>query len=77
MCGEKIMAIGKLMKASAWAKREFETGSIPDNRTVRRWIEIGSLKGRIVDGTILVHSSERWGVESEVSSCVSDLIKAS
>ncbi len=26
---------GKLMKASAWAKREFEIGSIPDNRTIK------------------------------------------
>ncbi|MEQ5325292.1 MULTISPECIES: hypothetical protein [Proteus] len=68
---------GKLMKASAWAKREFEIGSIPDNRTIKRWIEIGKLKGRIVDGSILVNSSERWGVESVISSCVNNLIKAS
>ncbi|UPK82552.1 MULTISPECIES: hypothetical protein [Proteus] len=68
---------GKLMKASAWAKREFEVGSIPDNRTIKRWIEIGKLKGRIVDGSILVNSSERWGVESVISSCVNNLIKAS
>nr|WP_272692058.1 hypothetical protein [Providencia sp. PROV143] len=38
------------MKASAWAKREFEDGSIPDNRTIKRWVTIGEVRGKIVDG---------------------------
>ena len=67
----------KVMRASAWGKREFEVGSIPDNRTIRRWIENGRLRGRIVDGTILVYSSERWGVESVVSHLVHNLISES
>ncbi|MDE1494495.1 hypothetical protein [Xenorhabdus bovienii] len=67
----------KLMKASAWSNREFETGSIPDKRTIKRWIEIGELKGKIVDGSAWVYSSERWGVDSVISSHVNKLIKDS
>lgn len=63
------------MKASAWGQREFEAGSVPDNRTIKRWIEIGKLKGKIIDGSIWVNSSERWGVESAVSSYVNQLIQ--
>ncbi|EKN6173588.1 TPA: hypothetical protein ACPZFM_001684 [Yersinia enterocolitica] len=66
---------GKLMKASAWSQREFEVGSVPDNRTIKRWIEIGKLKGKVIDGSIWVNSSERWGVESAVSSYVNQLIQ--
>ena len=68
---------GKLMKASAWAKREFESGSIPDNRTIKKWVESGILRGRVVDSSVWVYSSERWGIESIISSCVDELIKAS
>ncbi|EPJ0398991.1 hypothetical protein ACTBCG_001116 [Providencia rettgeri] len=68
---------GKLMKASAWAKREFEHGSIPDNRTIKKWVESGILKGRIVDSSVWIISTERWGIESVISSCVDELIKAS
>ncbi|WP_340611092.1 hypothetical protein [Xenorhabdus bharatensis] len=67
----------KLMKASAWGAREFEKGSIPDNRTIKRWIETGQLRGRIVDGSVWVISSERWGVDSIVSSRVNELIRDS
>lgn len=63
------------MKASAWSQREFEVGSVPDNRTIKRWIEIGKLKGKVIDGSIWVNSSERWGVESAVSSYVNQLIQ--
>lgn len=71
------MSSGKLMKASAWAEREFEDGSIPDNRTIKRWVTIGEVRGKIVDGTTWVYSSEKWGLESDIASCVSDLIRAS
>ncbi|ELI8007618.1 hypothetical protein RSF12_001015 [Yersinia enterocolitica] len=66
---------GKLMKASAWGQREFEKGSVPNNRTIKRWIEIGKLKGKVVDGSVWVNSSEKWGVESAVSSYVNQLIQ--
>lgn len=66
--------MAKLMKASLWARREFEINSIPDNRTIKRWIEMGKLKGKIVDGGAWVASSERWGVDSDISSAVSHLI---
>ena len=67
--------MAKLMKASQWKKREFEAGSLPDNRTIKRWIENGKLQGRIVDGAILVSSSEKWGVDSMVSDMVRRLIQ--
>ncbi|KKF35974.1 hypothetical protein LU631_21520 [Erwinia tracheiphila] len=66
--------MGKLMKASLWRSREFEAGSEPDNRTIKRWVCIGKLKGRIVDGAVWVDSSERWGVDSDVSHEVMRLI---
>lgn len=67
----------KLMRASNWLKREFEEGSIPDKRTVKRWIEHGQLRGRVIDGMSWVYSSERWGVQSEVSHAVNQLIRES
>lgn len=70
--GKETMA--QLMKASAWGKREFVPGSIPDNRTIKRWVENGLLQGRIVDGSVWVCSSEKWGVDSMVSQRVRQLI---
>lgn len=66
--------MSKLMRASAWAKREFESGSEPDNRTIKKWVRNGMLQGRIVDGSVWVISAERWGISSVVSSAVHHLI---
>jgi len=63
------------MKASAWGKREFVTGSVPDNRTIKRWVENGLLRGRIVDGMVWVCSGEQWGVDSMISENVRRLIQ--
>lgn len=67
--------MAKLMKASAWGKREFVTGSVPDNRTIKRWVENGLLRGRIVDGMVWVCSGEQWGVDSMISENVRRLIR--
>ena len=67
------MAI-KLMKASVWAKREFSQGSIPDGRTIRKWVENGKIKGRIIDSSIYVFENQTFGVKSEVSATVDALI---
>lgn len=67
----------KLMRASKWLKREFEEDSIPDKRTVKRWIENGQLRGKVIDGMSWVYSSEKWGVESQVSQAVTQLIRES
>ena len=67
--------MSKLMKASQWGRREFEPGSEPDNRTIKRWIENGLLQGRIVDGAVWVCSSEKWGVDSVISQAVTKLIQ--
>lgn len=56
LSGETAMA--KLMKASQWGRREFSDGSIPDNRTIKRWVENGLLMGRIVDGSVFVCETE-------------------
>ncbi|UAN49732.1 hypothetical protein KGP26_18400 [Serratia sp. JSRIV002] len=69
--------MAKLMKASAWGQREFEVGSIPDNRTIKRWIEIGKLQGKVVDGSAFVVSTEKWGVQSTISHAVTQLIRES
>jgi len=67
--------VAKLLKASAWGKREFVTGSVPDNRTIKRWVENGLLRGRIVDGMVWVCSGEQWGVDSMISENVRRLIQ--
>lgn len=64
----------KLMKASAWSAREFTPDSAPDTRTVRRWIERGVIRGRVVASVVYVFDTERFGVASEVSSVVDSLI---
>ena len=68
------IAMAKLMKASKWGKREFTKDSIPDNRTIKRWVENGLLTGKIVDGTVFVYESEKWGVDSMVNHTVLQLI---
>lgn len=70
--GDPVMA--KLMKASQWGKREFAKDSIPDNRTIKRWVENGLLTGKIVDGSVFVFESEKWGVDSIVNHTVRQLI---
>ncbi|TKI04806.1 hypothetical protein [Martelella alba] len=69
------MATGKLMKASLWSRREFEEDSIPDLRTIKRWVRDGLLRGKIIDTSVWVYSSEKWGVDSIVSQRVSELIR--
>jgi len=66
--------MSKLMRASAWAKREFETGSQPDNRTIKKWVRNGVLQGRIVDESVWGISTEHWGISSIVSNAVHHLI---
>lgn len=68
------IAMAKLMKASQWGKREFTKDSIPDNRTIKRWVENGLLTGKIVDGSVFVFESEKWGVDSMVNHAVRQLI---
>ncbi|MDU7129383.1 MAG: hypothetical protein E6308_22505 [Escherichia coli] len=63
-----------LMKASLWSKREFTKDSIPDNRTIKRWVENGLLMGRIVDGSVFVYETEKWGVDSIINQAVRQLI---
>ena len=50
--------MAKLMKASQWGRREFTDDSVPDNRTIKRWVENGLLMGRIVDGSVFVCETE-------------------
>lgn len=66
--------MAKLMKASQWGRREFTNDSVPDNRTIKRWVENGLLMGRIVDGSVFVFETEKWGVDSMVSQAVRKLI---
>ncbi|RBP73448.1 hypothetical protein V8687_09650 [Shewanella baltica] len=65
----------KLMKAMAWAKREFADGSVPDNKTVRRWVERNVIAGRVIDGNTYVFETEKAGVDSHVSQAVQALLR--
>lgn len=65
----------RLMKASAWAVREFSPESAPDNRTIKSWIENGVIRGRIIDSKAYVFESVQYGVEETISSAVSALIR--
>lgn len=60
--------MNKLMKASQWSEREFEVNSTPDNRTIKRWINDGLLKGKILQGSVWVFSSEKWNRDPETLS---------
>ena len=66
--------MAKLMKASQWGQREFTKDSIPDNRTIKRCVANGLLTGKIVDGSVFVFESEKWGVDSMVNQTVRQLI---
>jgi hypothetical protein len=66
---------GKLMKASQWAKREFEQGSIPNPKTIKKWVQNGVINGRIIDQSVWIFSSEKMGVSSSISAHVKALIE--
>ncbi|RLV59464.1 hypothetical protein D5018_11805 [Parashewanella curva] len=66
----------KLMRASAWAKREFDQGSMPTAKTIRSWIKSGIIEGRFIDGKAYVFANERAGMMSKVSDDVSALLRA-
>ncbi|WP_133406871.1 hypothetical protein [Parashewanella tropica] len=68
--------MNKLMRASNWAKREFCKDSIPDGMTLKRWVERGVIKGRIVDGKTYVFDSEHAGLDTDVSKVVKNLLSA-
>lgn len=66
---------GQVNESERLGKREFVPGSVPDNRTIKRWVENGLLRGRIVDGMVWVCASEHWGVDSMISENVRRLIQ--
>lgn len=65
----------KLMKSSQWARREFEEGSIPCHKTVKRWVVNGVIAGKIIDQSVWVYSSEKMGVQSNINAHVNSLIE--
>ncbi len=65
----------KLMKASQWARREFEKGSIPTPKTIKKWVQNGVISGKIIDQSVWVFSNEKMGVSSSVSAHVRALIE--
>ncbi len=70
-----INSMGKLMKASKWAHREFDKDSIPNPRTIKRWVKDGVVNGRIIDESVWVFSSEKMGVATSISNHVNALIE--
>ncbi|RLV60410.1 hypothetical protein D5018_07060 [Parashewanella curva] len=66
----------KLMKASHWAKREFDQGSMPCAKTLRNWIKSGIVEGRFIDGKPYVFANERAGIDARVADGVKALLRA-
>lgn len=53
----------RLMRASTFARRYFDEADRPDERTVRSWIERGSIVGRVVavgSKTMVYVDAEAW-----------------
>ncbi len=69
------MSAKKLMKASQWAKREFVKGSEPSTQTIKKWIETGTISGRIINGISYVFNSEQVGVDDRITHIVKDLMR--
>lgn len=67
--------IGKLMRGAVWARREFAEGSIPNTKTLRRWVEDGTVRGRIVSGKVYIFDTEKFGVTHHVSAIVDQLMR--
>ncbi|MCX8602429.1 MULTISPECIES: hypothetical protein [unclassified Gilliamella] len=68
----------KLVKASIWAKSQFAENSIPDRKTIKKWIEKGKIKGLVDDdGALWVYENEIFGVDRNISNEVSKLMEAS
>ncbi len=69
------MSAKKLMKASQWAKREFVQGSEPSTQTIKKWIETGTISGRIINGISYVFNNEQVGVDDRITHIVKDLMR--
>lgn len=67
--------MGKLMRGTAWARREFAEGSIPSAKTLRRWVEDGTVRGRVVSGKVYIFDTEKFGVTHQVSAIVDQLMR--
>ncbi len=64
----------RLMKRSAWARREFCNGSEPSSATVRKWIQNGVIEGAIIDGNIFVYEHQKAGVCKQASALLKGLV---
>jgi len=71
----------KFMKVSAWVEREFSEGSRPQNRTIREWIETGSIVGVLVGGKsrklAYVRCDQTVAAINEIDNAVNELIQLS
>ena len=71
----------RLMKLSQWANREFADGSAPCTKTLKAWIDKGTIAGMKVGGQYYVRESFSLGEASnntsEINSVVGELLKLS
>ena len=63
----------RLIKASVFATRYFDPDCAPDKRTVRAWVEKGTVQGKIIEPHIYVDADE-W--ERTTGNRVADKILA-
>lgn len=68
----------KLVKASIWAKSQFAENSIPDRKTIKKWIERGKIRGLVdQDGSLWVFEHQIFGVNDAIGEKLNKLLDAS
>ncbi|WP_320152139.1 hypothetical protein [uncultured Tolumonas sp.] len=67
----------KLMKAKRWADREFASGSQPDLKTMKKWVESGEIAGKIIGGTVYVYEYQLAGLSISTTKTVHQLLAES
>lgn len=72
------MQKNKLIKASIWAATQFADNSVPHRKTLKRWIEIGKIRGLVDEsGSLWVYENEVFGVAPSINADVAKLLEAS
>ncbi|WP_026971628.1 hypothetical protein [Aliagarivorans marinus] len=69
--------MGKLMRATKWAQREFSEGSVPTSRTLRRWIETGVVRGTVIEDISYIEEDQSFVLSVKTAQVVDELVKLS
>ena len=69
--------MSKLVKARKWAELHFAEGSLPQNRTIRKWIDQGKLIGTYDGNNTWVREDQSLFSSTKVDEAVDLLIRMS